>query len=120
MTEDEIRELLREMGNEPVPADSLRRVRLAVAERNGPRTNMWGWSAAVLAAAACVGLMIFWWQEPAPIQKPAPAVAREQIVPPVEPVSPPVRVQPRPPAVVRAIAPRVRPRVERTPAQGAD
>ena len=34
MTEDEVRLLLRELRDEPVPADSLGRVRLAIAERS--------------------------------------------------------------------------------------
>ncbi len=33
MTEDQIRDLLREMRDEPVPADSVRRVRQLVSER---------------------------------------------------------------------------------------
>src|SRR5437899_3126399 len=106
MTEDEIRELLREMGDEPVPADSLRRVRLGVAERTRPRTKMWWWrGAAVLAAAACVSLLILWWRVPTPARRLAPpAVGREQTVSPTEPTSPPVRVQPRPQAPIRATA----------------
>ncbi len=38
MNEDEIRELFREMRDEPVPPDSLVRVRLAV--RRAPATRM--------------------------------------------------------------------------------
>ena len=121
MTEDEIRDLLREMGDEPVPADSVRRVRLAVAERTQPRTAIWWRAAALLAAAACVALLILWWREPSAVWRPAPpAVAREQIVLPTEAASAPVRVQSRPQAPMRAVAKRARRRVERKPATAAD
>jgi hypothetical protein len=82
MREDEIRELLQEMGEEPVPPDSLRRVRLAVAERTERRGRAWWWSAMALAAAACVVLLIVWLRPPAPVSRPdAPVVAREQAAP---------------------------------------
>jgi anti-sigma factor RsiW len=62
MTEDEVRLLLRELRDEPVPADSLARVRLAVAERSrkgtwlGKRWRLLG----VLAATAMIMLIALW------------------------------------------------------------
>jgi hypothetical protein len=82
MTEDEIRELLSEMGDEPVPTDSLHRVRLAVAERTERRGRVGWWSAAALVAAGCVVLLIVWLREPPPISRPvAPVGAAEQADP---------------------------------------
>ena len=82
MTEDEIRQLFREMSDEPVPAESLRRVRVAVADRTQPQIGARWWSAAVLGAVACVVLLMLRLREPAPVQRPAPpVVAREQVVP---------------------------------------
>jgi hypothetical protein len=52
MTEDEMRDLFREMREEPVPADSLARVRQGVEQRRR-RAAPWKILAA-LAAAACI------------------------------------------------------------------
>jgi anti-sigma factor RsiW len=50
MTDDEIRSLLRELRDEPVPADSLTRVRLGVAGRAGRRQfPVWRMFAALAA-----------------------------------------------------------------------
>jgi hypothetical protein len=120
MKEDQIRELFREMGDEPVPPESLRRVRLAVAERTRPRIRARWWSAAVLAASACV-LLILWLREPAPVKRPAPSVvAREQqVVPPIQrpPLRAPARRKPQP--STRAVARHERP-VKRIPAAGTN
>ena len=114
MTEDEIRQLFREMSDEPVPGESLRRVRLAVAERTRPRIGTRWRSAAVLAAAACVVLLILRLREPAPVLRPVPLViAREQVVPPKEPAPLPARVPRKPQPSMRAVAQRG---VERIPA----
>jgi anti-sigma factor RsiW len=62
MTEDEVRLLLHELRNEPVPADSLVRVRLAVAQ--GSRRETWlqrlgaRWKILGLLTAAAVILVI--------------------------------------------------------------
>jgi hypothetical protein len=113
MTEDEIRELFGEMRDEPVPADSLRRVRLAVAGRTHSRSGAWRRNRAVLAAAcgalgtaACVVLLALWWREPAAVPRPAPpVVARTPIEQPTKPVPPPLRARgerrPSPGAVAR-------------------
>ena len=52
MTEREIQDLLREMRDEPVPADSLARVRVGVENRTVRRR--WWKLAAPLALAGCV------------------------------------------------------------------
>lgn len=120
MTEDEIRQLFREMSDEPVPAESLRRVRIAAAERTQPRIGAGWWSAAVLGAAACVVLLMLRLGEPAPVQRPAPpVVAQEQVVPPMQPAPPPARVRRKPQPSVRVVAGRER-SVERIPAAGTN
>lgn len=52
MTEEEMRSLFREMRDEPVPVDSLARVRLGVEQRTS-KTNWWKF-AVPLAVAGCV------------------------------------------------------------------
>ncbi|MBI4905693.1 MAG: hypothetical protein HY820_18820 [Acidobacteria bacterium] len=60
MTEDRMRELFREMREEPVPADSLARVRMAVSERTERRATGWWWRfAAAVALAACALVVLF-------------------------------------------------------------
>lgn len=62
MTEDDVRGLLRELRDEPVPADSLARVRLAVAERSraGTWTQWLGarWKMVSVLAAAVMIMVI--------------------------------------------------------------
>jgi hypothetical protein len=82
MTEDEIRELLREMRDEPVPPDSKARVRMAVAERtqSWPEKlrRRWKVLAAVVAPACLVLVLMMTWQKkvdvPPPPVAPAPPV----------------------------------------------
>ena len=58
MTEDRMRELFREMHDEPVPADSLARVRMAVSARTERRAG-WFWRvAAGVALAACALVVV--------------------------------------------------------------
>lgn len=53
MNEDDLRELFREMRDEPLPADSLARVRQSVAERTAGKRRGWlWWRLGALAAAA--------------------------------------------------------------------
>jgi hypothetical protein len=119
MTEDNIRDFFREMSDEPVPADSLRRVRIAVAERTNRGRVPWWRLAALFAAAASIALVVFSTfstrepvARPVRVAAPAPAppvLAREQDAP--APHS-------APPAVVRVRrknVPAVR-RIERTAA----
>ena len=55
MNEDDIRELFREMREEPIPPDSLVRVRQAVAERRRRGQSNFGWKVATgLLAMACL------------------------------------------------------------------
>jgi hypothetical protein len=87
MTEDQMRELLRELRDEPIPADSLARVRRGVMDR----TQATGWIhvfrapssiAAILLAAGCLLFAILSSRKPTPVAKPAPPiVARHETVP---------------------------------------
>ena len=79
MTEDELRSRLRDLRDEPVPADSLARVRLRVADRTATAaTRSWHWKtlAAVLAMAAVV--IAVWVSAPSkqPQIRPTERVAR--------------------------------------------
>lgn len=68
MTEEELRELFREMRDEPVPADSQARVRLVVAERTRSWRERfrWHWKiAAAILAPVCVVLIAMLAREPA-------------------------------------------------------
>ena len=81
MTEDDIHDLFREMREEPVPAESLRRVRMAVADRTKPRVRTLWWSAAaVAAAAACLVVLILSRLQTVPVKQPnAPAEAARYV-----------------------------------------
>ncbi len=85
MTDDGIRELLREMRDDVVPADSLARVRARVEERTGAGRRRW-WLVLVFAAVLA---MVFWPYRP---EQPVVKVAREVPV-----ITPPA---PKPAAVV--------------------
>ena len=97
MTEQEMRDLFREMREEPVPADSLARVRLKVDKRIGQR-NWWKFVVPLVAASCMVaGFLLL---RPAgktvpivlppppevaralpPLEIPTPAVSRPRRVP---------------------------------------
>jgi hypothetical protein len=64
MSDQEVSDLLRRMRDEPVPMDSVRRVRTKVAERTQPRVRAWWWAPAV-AAALCIVLLTLWLNRPA-------------------------------------------------------
>jgi hypothetical protein len=95
MTEDQIRELFREMRDEPVPPDSKARVRMAVAERSQSWTEKlrrrWKWMAAVLAPACLLLVVLMTGQKkvdvPPPPVAPAPPVAIVEAPAPI--VAPP-------------------------------
>jgi hypothetical protein len=98
MTEDQIRELFREMRDEPVPPDSKARVRMALAERtqSWPEKlrRRWKWMAA-LAPVCLLLVALFTWQKkvdmPPPPAAPAPSVAVvEAPAPIVAPPRPPI------------------------------
>src|SRR5579863_1376089 len=92
MTDQEIRDIFRDLRDEPVPADSLARVRLGLEERRRRRLR-WQIPALTLATVAvlmAIGLMDSW-----PLRRKAvlPAVASHT------PVRPPIElpvVSPRP------------------------
>ncbi|HVW11173.1 MAG TPA: hypothetical protein VHC90_21455 [Bryobacteraceae bacterium] len=100
MTEDQIRELFREMRDEPVPPDSKARVRMAVAERtqNWPEKlrRRWKWMAAVLAPA-CLLLIFLIARGKTPGAPPAPVVQAPVVASVKAPPAPPPR-----PHIVRA------------------
>ena len=111
MNEQEIRELFREMREEPVPADSLARVRARVDQRRR-RVGPWKILAA-LAAAACIVVGILILRPGKPIQRvSAPEIA--QVIPaaPVEISVPPVPKARRVPRPRRAEAVPVLIRIE--------
>ena len=112
MTEDEMRKLFREMRDEPVPADSLARVRAGVDQRIHQRPWVSGWKiAAILVMAGCVVAGFLWLKAPRPVQQVNPPVIA-QVLPPVEiPAVPEVSVR-RAPRPKRA---RPRPVVEGVP-----
>jgi hypothetical protein len=88
MTEDRLREVLQQMRNEPVPPDSLARVRLAVAERTAPRRGPWYAFAAVAALLfILVGVLLQQRPErPALAPPPMPVIAHAPAPVPVPPV----------------------------------
>jgi hypothetical protein len=101
MNEQEMREVFREMREEPVPADSLARVRGRVDQRVGRRS--WWKFALPLVAAGCMvaGFLLLTRpaKEPVGIAEPAPLeIARVQPPPeiPVRAAPKPRRVRPRP------------------------
>ena len=103
MTEETLRELFREMRDEPVPADSLVRVRSRLAARITRRR--WFWAGAFALVPACVLLMALLFRLPAP----AP-------LPPLSPVVSAPLVQP---AVIRSAPGRVPRKKQTVPASVA-
>jgi hypothetical protein len=91
MTEEEMRSLFREMRDEPVPADSLARVRMGVKRGIGKKS--WWKFAVPLAVAACV-VAGFFLLRPAkaplpieqPIEQPSTPVIAEVLPPPELPI----------------------------------
>ena len=113
MTEDQIRELFRDMRDEPVPPDSKVRVRMAVAERTQgwpeKLRRRWKWVAAALAPV-CLLLVVALntlqkrvEMPPAPVA-PAPPLAVVEapapIAPPRHPIVPVRHRVARPPREV--------------------
>jgi anti-sigma-K factor RskA len=76
MTDHQIRELLREMRDEAVPADSLARVRMGVEERTAGRRRRWWIPVIALAAVAVLALALFLRHPARPISSPVPVVAK--------------------------------------------
>ena len=94
MNEEEMRELFREMREEPVPADSLARVRMRLGERVAKK-RWWRIPAAALASAACI-LAAFFLLRPAKTPVPIEKPVISEIAPVQPPVEVPVRAVPRP------------------------
>jgi len=101
MNEQEMREVFREMRDEPVPADSLARVRAGLDRRVQKRPRLFAWklAAAVVMAACVVGAFLLLRPgKSVPVQQvSAPEIA--QVLPRGEiPALPeiPVRTAPRP------------------------
>jgi hypothetical protein len=100
MTEDDVRQLLRELGEEAPPADSLVRVRQRVAERTaaGRRRRVWWWPVlAAAVAAVCLLVVVLSRPQPQP-RMPAPPPVVAVVEPPPAPAPPPpFRVARKPP-----------------------
>lgn len=75
MTEDDIRSLLREMKDEPVPADSLARVRMGVASATAAKRTIW-WRFFAAVAVACAVLVAVVFLRPANRRSTPPLTAR--------------------------------------------
>ena len=104
MNENEMREIFREMREEPIPADSLARVRMGVDRRRrqvAPRKLL-----AILAVAAC--LVAGWLFTPRKTVQHISAPVIAQVMPPVEIPAPPEIPVRRAPRSKRAL-PRPRP-----------
>jgi hypothetical protein len=93
MTEDEIRKILHEMRDEPVPVDSLVRVRAAVAQGQSVKARL-PWFAAIAVAAALAALVVMFRAEP--LHQPAAPATR------------PVMSEAKPPLPAATVAPEVR------------
>jgi len=83
MTEDEIRNLFRELRDEPIPPDTRVRVRAGVAERIQSRSwvsRFHGWwkIAAVLLATASIVAVLLFMRPSAAVREPTPDVAARQ------------------------------------------
>ena len=98
MNYDRMRELFREMRDEPVPADSLARVRAKLAERTGRRSWFRWWVPVLVAGLAILAVVL------RPAGTPPPPVVLVQRAAP--PPTPAPAVRPRPRSV-----PRPQPRV---------
>ena len=113
MNEQEIRNLLREMRDEPVPVDSLVRVRLRLDDRIRRRAR-WRAGAWAMACASVLFAAIFAWQGVADREMPRGGAAALPIIGQHEAQPEEVPLTIAPPAVRPAIRRRPR-RVEREP-----
>jgi hypothetical protein len=94
MNDNELRELFSEMREDPVPAESLARVRMAVTGRLQSRRRAFGmgWKIGVpLAVAGCLTVAIWRPRTAAPVRAP---------IAPVAAIEPSVAVEARPPRPV--------------------
>ena len=111
MNEDQMRELFREMREEPVPADSQARVRMEAARRIAEHRKVWSWWrwGAVAAAVACAVLVVVMVKHRPEVRR-APPVAS---IKPVPVAPPPVIVAAKPPTRTRRARPEMMARTER-------
>jgi len=97
MNEQEMRELFREMRDEPVPADSLARVRLGLEKRVDQRLGQRSWWKFVvpLVAAGCIvaGFLLL---RPAKTPVRSIEIAPPEVAQVIPPPEPPVRAVSRP------------------------
>ena len=125
MNEQEMREVFREMREEPIPADSLARVRMAVGERiQRRRVSLWKLAAALVLAGGMAAAFLSLRpgkpvprviapeiarvlprvETPVPFESPVPSVARPRRIPPrarpVEAVPVSIRIETPDPDVV--------------------
>jgi len=83
MREDEMRDLLREMRDDPVPADSLVRVRTRVEERIAGRgRSRWAALLAAVAFAAICLIAVVTRRDPQPLSPPPPPLIAAVPAPP--------------------------------------
>ncbi|MES1262192.1 MAG: hypothetical protein ABUS49_10685 [Acidobacteriota bacterium] len=93
MREEDIRGLFREMRDEPVPMESLVRLRAGVAERTRPRMWRWWRFAALLLIPACIALLAVLFHPVATVPPAkAPAIARQPPAPVEMPLVSPERI----------------------------
>jgi hypothetical protein len=97
MTEDEIRNLLREMRDEPIPPDSRARVGMAVAERIQSRSSVsmfhGRWKvAAVLSALASIVAVLMFLGPSKNVHERTPSVAARQAEGRFETAAPPEKI----------------------------
>ncbi|MFN7932236.1 MAG: hypothetical protein U0R19_02855 [Bryobacteraceae bacterium] len=98
MNDDQMRDLFREMRDEPLPADSLARVRMAVAERLERPVRRPFWVRWQVLAAGLVSAMILVMVLRQPATAPAPPVVVAKQEPRPVPPSPPQPVVVQKPA----------------------
>jgi anti-sigma factor RsiW len=104
MTDDEVRSLLRSLRDEPVPADSLARVCLAVAERSeaakSRRRFVLPWKFVGLLASAALTILAVVLFSPTRQTTPPAAKIRQEVVTTKEVPPPPiVNVEPQKPVM---------------------
>ena len=83
MTEERLRELFREMRDEPVPADSLARVGAGISARITRRRWLWAGAFGLVPACALVLLLMLRLPAPAPLPAVAPIVSAPLVQPAV-------------------------------------
>jgi hypothetical protein len=117
MNDDQMRDLMREMRDEPVPADSLARVRMAVSERVAQpvRRPFWMRWQVLAAAMVAVALLAVILRQPANVPAPPVIVAKQEPRPVTPQPPPPVVVEPvQKPKPVRLPQAKAQPKPQKT------